>query len=318
MTATTEQTIYDEKQLFSTRQAPWMKLGTVIEDEVTSAEAAKLGGLDFEVELRKAGRIDKNGKWVEAEERKSVVRTDTDDFFGYVSNDYAPVQYADAFSFMDEINSKFTAAGALKGGRQGFMVVKLPDSIDLSTLELKGVSDPHELYVVLRTSHDRSKGIEICLMTLRNLCMNQLTLPSLTADVPQRWAIRHIGKPEEKMREAAATLKRADKYARRFLEMAENLADIPVAVDHAERLVRAILPDRPRRDQQVQAITSAFQNSEFVGFAGTGWGLVNAVSEYFEWQRTGARTTESRFTCGLDGPAHRYVGRTAQLLLANA
>jgi hypothetical protein len=41
---------------FSSRYLPWTKIGTVIDDEsVNAAEAARLGGIDFEVELQNAG-----------------------------------------------------------------------------------------------------------------------------------------------------------------------------------------------------------------------------------------------------------------------
>lgn len=302
---------------FTTRQAPWMKLGPVIEEDVDSTQAAKLGGLDFTVSLEEVA-FTKNGDWHKVNTRRAVVRDDTDDFFGFVSDGYAPVQYSEAFSFMDQINPRYVSAGTLKGGRQGFMVVELPHEYDLANLEVKGEVDPHELYVIMRTSHDLSKGIEVALVTLRGKCMNQLTLPSMTANAPQKWSIRHVGDPHAKLKQAENVLTNADNYVSAFVENTKRLSEIPVSVDDAETLLSRLLPDRPKRDEQVKSITQAFEHSEHVGFAYTGWGLVNAVSEYFEWQRTHGRTDESYFTCGLEGPSHKYAGRTAQVLLRSA
>ena len=206
---------------FSTRELPWMKLGTTIDRPVDSAEAAKLGGLDFEIELADAGyrRVSKNGEtsgpWQAQPDRRAVVRVDTGDFYGYCSTDYQPVQYSEAFSFMDAINPKYVSAGTLRGGKQGFMVVKLPEhsAIDLS---LAGEKDPHDLYVIIRASHDMSKGIEVAVTTLRGKCMNMLTLPSLTADAPQRWSIRHVGDPQAKLRQAQEVLAQTDRYEQAF------------------------------------------------------------------------------------------------------
>ena len=307
---------------FSTRELPWMKLGTTIDRPVDSAEAAKLGGLDFEIELADAGyrRVSKNGEtsgpWQAQPDRRAVVRVDTGDFYGYCSTDYQPVQYSEALSFMDAMNPKYVSAGSLRGGKQGFMVVKLPEhsAIDLS---LAGEKDPHDLYVIIRASHDMSKGIEVAVTTLRGKCMNMLTLPSLTADAPQRWSIRHVGDPQAKLRQAQEVLAQTDRYEQAFRSIARRLIDVEVTPDEVSLLMQRVLPDRPMRDdKQIPAIKAAFESSPTVGFTGTGWGLVNAVSEYFEWNRTGGlRTEESKFRDNLDGATHKMAARTAQLLL---
>lgn len=306
-------------QMFSTRDVPWMKLGKTLEagEAVTAQEAATLGGLDFEVELVDAGYRDADGVWHPVESRKAAVHKDTRQWFSFVSNDYQLVQYGEAFGFMDQVNPSYVSAGTMNDGRQGFMVVQLPERQHLD-LNLAGTSDPHDLYVILRTSHDLSKAIEVAVLPLRGRCMNQLTLPSLTAGVQQRWSIRHVGDPKAKLAQALNTLTRTDAYVREFEEMATRLAELDVQVDEAEKLIRAILPDRPRRETQVESIISRFQHSPFVGeeFHGTGWGLVNAVSDYLEHGRESkVRTAASRFTGGLNGDTHRYTGRAAQLLL---
>ena len=58
------------------------------------------------------------------------------------------------------------------------MVVKVPMAINV----LSG-DDPHDLYGVLRTSHDLSRATEVMVMPLRGRCMNQLTLHSFSRDV---------------------------------------------------------------------------------------------------------------------------------------
>lgn len=306
-------------QMFTTRDLPWMKLGAVLpEGQATTAqEAAELGGLNFEVELVDAGFRTASGNWQHVESRRAVVRQDTGKWLSYASNDYKPVQYGEAFTFMDQVNPSYVAAGTMNDGRQGFMVVQLPEHAHLE-LNLRGHDDPHDLYVVLRTSHDLSKAIEVAVMALRGKCMNQLTLPSLTRSAVQRWSIRHVGDPKLKLEQALSTLHQVDAYTREFEAMATRLAELDVQVSEAEETIRAILPDRPRRDEQVESIISRFQNSPFVGeeYWGTGWGLVNAVSDYFEHGRESkVRTAASRFTGGLNGDTHKYTGRTAQLLL---
>jgi phage/plasmid-like protein (TIGR03299 family) len=312
-------TTTDTSTSFSSRQVPWMKVGAVIDGDVTAAEAARLGGLDFDVVLRPAGfnlGTPSKPKWRVAKDRFAIVREDTDEVFNYTTKTYEPIQYREAFDFMDAINTRYVAAGSFQGGKQGFIVTQLPERTVID-LDLNGEADSLELFAVLRTSQNLSRGIEVALLTLRNRCMNELTLPSLTRGAKQTWAIRHTKNAKLKLAEAQHTLANADAYVEEVVSQAERLAKIELELDAARELVKTVLPDRPKREQQVNAILDAWQHAPTVGFAGTGWGLTNAVSEYFEWQRPLANTSTdaSRFTNALDGSTHKYVARTAQLVL---
>lgn len=306
---------------FSTRTVPWLKIGTVIDHDVNAAEAAQLGGIDFTVDVRRSSfEGSRPGSWVVVPNRNALVRRDTNTFFDFVSDGYRVVQYREAFDFMDGINPRYVAAGPLRGGRQGFMVVQLPDRFNIDP-EPNGESDPHQLYVVLRTSHDRSKAIEIAVLPLRERCMNQLALPSLTRDAPQRWSIRHVGDPHQKLKAAQNALTGTQRYAEVFQRTVRQLASVSIHVDDVSQVMRRVLPDRARRPEQIAAIEAAFRSSPHVGFPNTGWALVNAVSEYLEhgrFESNDARTMQSRFTGGLDGATAKYVGRTAQLVLTRA
>lgn len=310
---------------FTTRDVPWGKVGATIDKgSITAAEAAVLGGLDFQVDLLEAGfryppthRSPRGSStWSTVEHRRAVVRRDTQEFFQFVSEDYTAVQYVDAFAFMDAINPRFVAAGALAGGRQAFMVVELPGKEQLN-LTLAGKRDAHRLYVVLRTSHDMTRALEVCVMLLRGKCMNALTLRSFTSGAEQRWSVRHVGQdPMAKLDSARMMLAHTKAYVDDFTTTAKRLAAIDLELDEANEILRRVLPDKPRRDQQINGILAAWQNDLTNGHPTNGWGLVNGVSEYFEWGRSdGLRTNESRFTSGLTGPTNKYQNRTAQLLL---
>lgn len=304
-------------QSFTTRHVPWMKIGTIIDDaSVDSAEAARLGGIDFEVELTEAGYRNQDGEWVVQPTRRAVIHKDTEEWFGYVSDLYQPVQYHEAFAFMDGINPRYVAAGAMSDGRQGFMVVQLPqrESLDVT---VNGVDDPHDMYVILRTSHDLSKGISVAVMPLRNKCMNMLPLPSMNRNVPQSWSIPHVGDPHAKLKQAQVTLQRADAYGDLFEKLVAQLGSVRVTNDDLRHIMRRVLPTRLKtRDDMADQIVDRFQTAETVGFQETGWGAINAVSDYMQWGRSSAaRTNQSEFTSGLDGDTAKYVNLTTQLVL---
>jgi phage/plasmid-like protein (TIGR03299 family) len=302
---------------FSTRTLPWAKLGTVIDEPVTAAEAAKLGGIDFAVsEQPLYYSIKRDGappKFTKIDGRKAIVREDTGVWLSVVSKSYPIVQYAEAFDFMDAVSPHFVAAGALRGGRQGFMVVKA-DSI----VAPFGDEDPHDLYAVLRTSHDCSRAIEVMVMPLRGRCMNQMTLRSFTKGVQHRWTVIHAGDVKGKMLAAKETLARLNEYAGAYVDTAQRLNTIHVSDEVAQSTLKAVLPDRPTRPQVIERIIGNWHSrTETIGFEGTGWGLVNAVSEYFDHDRTGG-SAESRFLAAMQGQTHNAINKTAGRILTRA
>ncbi len=303
----------DTNVQISTRTVPWMTIGELAEQPMTAAEAAEAGGLNFEVvkadlswisdELKMAGEIT---------ERKALVRKDTGQWLGIMSKDYPILQYGEAFSFMDTVSPRYVAAGALRGGRQGFMVVRAPEQFDV----LSG-ADPHEFFAVLRTSHDGSRAVEVSVMSLRGRCMNQLTLPSFAKDAPYRWAIAHTSTMTAKLAEAQKSLANIGKYAAAFQVTAAKLADIKVNDEVATQVLESVLPDRPRRGEQITKIIDTWHTSDTVGkqFDFTGWGLLNATSDYFDWGRTGG-SPESRFVAALQGQTHKVLSQVAGRLLS--
>lgn len=291
---------------FSTREVPWMKLGKLADHALTAVAAAKAGGLDFTVSARDIYYLH-GGFETQPKNRKAIVRDDTGELFDVVSSDvYQVLQYSEAFDFMDTVDSRYVAAGALRGGRQGFLVVKAPFSLDVP-------GDPHDLYAVLRTSHDRSRGIEVAVMPLRTLCMNQLTLSSFTKGVPHRWSIKHSHKMHAKLAEAKDSLSKLANYAGRFEALAQRLMEVKVDAAKADAVLKAIIPARAKQGEVISKIIT-LQDAAQVGFPGTGWGLVNAVSEYMDWSRAGG-TAESRFLGALEGQTTKLLNKTVVHLL---
>ena len=323
---------------FSTREVPWMKLGKLIDAPVTAKEAAKLGGLDFTVSLQPVGVLvkdttdptyaamfpnakTKNGTFRMIPSRYAVTADDNGDFMGFVSsNKYHSLQYSDAFNFMDAVNPRYVAAGGLRSRRQGFMVV------EMSNVETVGVlngADPHRLYAVLRTSHDCSRATEVSVMMLRGRCMNQLTLQSFSKDAPYRWSIKHTSSQTAKLAEAQKSLKNIGAYVKWYGNRAEELANKTIAVDQADKILRQVITKPTGKttqvdekyEQRINQVLDLFLGCDEVGYPDNGWGLVNAVSEYYEWHRAGG-TPESRFVGALQGQTHGAINRTMNLVLA--
>lgn len=314
---TSTTTYADVDQAFSAREVPWMKMGKLTADAVTAAEAAKLGGIDFTVREESIFYWTKEPKMppraTKIEGRKAIIRDDTDTWLGIVSADYPVVQYGEAFDFMDTVSPHFVAAGSLRKGRQAFMVVRAPEEF----VNLNPLGDAHQLFATLRTSHDCSRAIEVQVMPLRGRCMNQLTLNTFRKDVAYRWTVTHTGDVKSKLQAAMVSIGNLAKYAEVFGANVKRLGEIKVTDEVARGILLKVLPDRPQREAVVERIFTGWKTSPAVGYEGTGWGLVNAVSEYFDWQRAGG-TSESRFLAALEGQTHKAINKTAGLLLTRS
>lgn len=317
---------------FTDRQVPWMKLGNVVDGALTAKEAAEHGGLNFTVSTRNVyftcdkTTVENNTEFGEIVDdispsclrkmtnRRVVVRDDTLEPLSIVSDGYPVLQYAEAFDFMDSAiaemsgeGAKYVAAGALKGGKQGFMVVRLPDSLQINVLDGK---DPHEMFAVLRTSMDLTRAVEVMVMPLRGICMNQLTLTSFAAGVDNRWAIRHTSTMKDKLAEAHTSLGKMAAYVNRFNELATRLVNVKLNDEQARVILGRVhaKSQAKGKDELVEDIIQKWKFSQHVGFAGTGWGLVNAVSERYDWRKGG--TSESKFLNALQGSTHRVINST--------
>jgi len=297
--------------MFSAREVPWMKLGKLIDEPITAAEAIKLAGLDFTVSPRQVAFIGVDGGWTVYPNKNAIVNDTTGQPLGIMSDGYEILQYGEAFDFMDTIAPHYVAGGALKGGRQGFLVVKAPTDVNTALKKL----DPHDFYIVVRTSHDGTRAVEASVMTLRHRCMNQLTLKSFAKGVKYRWSVKHTKSMAIKLAEAQDAIAKLDTYSTAYAKLVERMTNMKVSEDLGVETLQFVLPNRPKRDEQIQRITHAWQyDTDHVGFANTGWGLVNAVSEYFDWGRTGG-TPESRFLGAIEGQTHAAINRTMTYLL---
>lgn len=297
--------------VFTTREVPWMKLGKLVEQPQTAAEAMQMANLDFTVSKLDAGFMTADGVWKPAVNRKAIVRDDTGEFFEFVSPEYEVFQYAEAFDFMDTIKPRYVAAGSLKGGRQAFLVVE-PDRPSVTV----GGDDKHDIFVVLRTSHDRSRAIEVALMPLRYRCMNQLTLRSFTSDAKYRWSISHTKSAREKLHQAQQVMAQLDEYTTEFQRLAERLMRSRPNEDEARKILKQyVTPWAKGQDEVIDTIIHSWrENVETVGFNDTSWGLVSAVSDYFDWGRSRG-TPESRFLNAVQGITHTTLNNITRELV---
>jgi len=301
---------HEVETMFSAKTVPWHGLGTITEDVLTAHEALTTAGLDWDVKLHSLyAQIGKNKKKVG--DRFAVVRQSDESILGTVGSRYTPFQNRDAFQFADNLvddgAAKYETAGSLKDGRVVFLTMKVP-----MELQVAG-EDAHEMYLVLRNSHNGLSSVNVLVTPVRVVCQNTMSMALGTAR--QRWAAPHTASLTGKIQEARETLNLTFKYAEAFNASATKMVNTTVTDAMLRELLEDVLPDRPKTAEVIETIETLHHTSEVNGYTGTAWGAFNAVTEYFDHYRE-TKTQEAVMLNVLDGKIAGIRNTVAQRLLS--
>lgn len=294
-----------------TGETPWHTYGTKFNKGFTSEEALEAAGLDYEVELQELST-----PHVTCESHKAIVRTDNNTVLGVVGNNYEPLQNKDAFRFFDALVKDKTAlyetAGALKGGRQIWLLAKIQGQIDI----LK--NDPINKYFLLTNSHDGLRAVCGRVTPVRVVCDNTLTA-AMGKRVKEEIRIVHRGNVANRLEFAGellakvgafydelsevyrkfATVQMKDKQMRTYI--AEALRPYGGVKTEEEALEIARLQQEEgmsvRLQTEVNNVMTLVENgrgTDIKGVRGTLWGTYNAITEYVDHHKTPRSGDEGR------------------------
>ncbi|MCL2285233.1 MAG: DUF945 domain-containing protein, partial [Firmicutes bacterium] len=208
------------ESMFYVRVAPWHGLGTCVETALTSGDALRESGLDWNVFQRPI----LTDNQVPIPGYKANIRDTDNRILGVVTDRYKIVQNHEAFAFVDALlgeGVRFETAGSLHEGRKVWMLAKLPNEYSLGGEEIAP-------YLVFSNSHDGNSSIRVAMTPIRVVCQNTLNLA--LGNAKRSWSTVHIGNLAHKMDEAHNTLQLAARYM-------DNLGD------EFNRLSRITLPD---------------------------------------------------------------------------
>lgn len=289
------------------QRSPLAGHATVLEPTRDPAEAMRLAGLDWTVEKRPLWFTGKgNGsKPVKVKDHFATVKVGAEQLLGTVRGGYTPVQNADAFTWAQDLGD-FVFAGSLRDGGQTYVGVKM----DLPTTM---AGDAFETYMVLWNGHDGSKSVGGMVTPIRLRCMNQLAYAKSTAVA--KWFARHTSGVAAKSQTGIADLVSAtEAHLDSLGKTADRLAGIKLSGARQREVLSTALGDRP---QLLQGVLDNLTTTDTLDDdqRETGWGLLQATTEYFEWVRV-ARTRESALQSTLDGVGARAARALQGLLVA--
>lgn len=277
------------------RNDAWHQLGQQVGHAMTAEEVleqAQLGGWNVRKQPLWTSNID--GTLVELDDRFATVRTNPvtgmTDYLGVVGKGYHVIQNEETVDFLDalvdESGAHFETAGALNGGKEVFVTMKLPTTMEFTTPS--GAIDKTEFYLAAMNRHDSLGSFRTIVTPVRIVCAN--TQAAAIASAKSSWAVRHTSGALNALAVARESLRIAFTYTDAFSQEIQKLIDTPVEPEHAEHLVHQIFEVENAPTERAQNMRLAHAQATLQGLrlptcaniADTRYGLYNAVTEYVD------------------------------------
>jgi len=218
--------------MFYVRVAPWHGLGICVEEALSSEEALKESGLDWNVIQRPI----MTSTYDPIQGYKANIRDSDNRILGVVTDRYKVVQNHEAFAFTDALlgeGVRYETAGSLHEGKKVWMLAKLPDKYIIEGEQI-------EPYLVFSNTHDGSGSIKVCMTPIRVVCQNTLNLAINSAK--RMWTTIHVGNLARKMDEAHCTLSLAHDYMGKLGAEFHRLNKIKMSDAKVTEYIEMLLP----------------------------------------------------------------------------
>lgn len=308
----------------------WHALGTTLDHSFTAEEAMEHGLLGgWNVRKLPLQTVTESGKVIAIPNMNAVVRdnpvrkgqVDVLSRYG-VSDSYRVIQNEEHAGLLnalvDESGASFETAGALDGGRQVFISMKLPGHINI------GGVDPIENYIAAINSHDGSLAFTLMVTPVRIVCANTLNLAF--SEQSHIYRVRHTSGAELAMHnQARQALDMTFNYLEGFQEEAEQLINTAMTQAQFEAIIEAEFGAKEdasgsaktyatkRLDQMTELFAEAGTQD---GIRDTAWAGLNALTEWADHYSLtrGGDVDTARATKALLDPS--FKNRARKLMLA--
>lgn len=297
---------------------PWHGMGKVVEGLLTSKEAIEAAHLNWTVAPYP---ITVAGKQLSTDDYQGIVRTDTMETLGVMKGRYEIIQNSECFDFADSLAAegaiKYETAGALRGGKQVWMLAKFDGDMVIN-------NDAHKQYLLLVTSHDGSKCLELLWTAVRVVCQNTLNLALRDNRGRGRNSvkIRHATNWEDKKNEARRILGLTQDYFADMRTALEGLNQQPMSPDDMDCFSKLLFPSKGEdKGEEVATRTSNMRwgvqrlfNRPSAGTSGlTRWDAFNATTDFADHFST-IRGQNTRMESALMGSGAELKQKAFELL----
>lgn len=207
---------------------------------------------------------------------------------GVVGAGYTPIQNEEHAEFLnhltDQSGAVFETAGSLRGGRQVFVTLQMPQSMKV------GGTDQVDLNIAALNSHDGTSAFRVLVTPVRVVCAN--TQSAALRNHVSSISIRHTSGATAAVQAARDVLGLTFAYGEAFQAEAERLIDTTLTDAAFDGLVSQVFGpadrDAPVRARNAEAqrrrtLFVLFADAETqAGIRGTAWAGYQAVTEYVD------------------------------------
>lgn len=292
-------------QMFSVRQPAWHRLGVVLGDYPTRAEAQQLAHpwepITEPLYRRVLGPGD-SPVFTEVPEQVAVVRSDTRDVLGTVAPTFELITNSEMYDIAEAIERaaadgdtsgedpgqvKFETAGSLHGGRQVWLLLRLAEPLVVPGDE-GTVTIP---YYALQNGHTGTSAFRGQAVATRIVCANTSQLADWEAkDRGTEFTFKHTRNVRARVEEARAALQSWRTDLQEWLRLVRLLTLVPVTEAQQEEFVETFVPMPPPGTVSQRVVTNVqkaqgevltiLRGRTTAAVAPTAYGLIQAAVEY--------------------------------------
>lgn len=267
-------------------ETPWHGLGQVLMPDSTIEQWRVSAGMDWDIKRTHVQYT--NGELHDWKENQVLYRSDSNMPLAIVSPKYKEVQPKQVLEFFRDLVEKngfqLETAGTMKGGRRFWALA----NTGLGGEVVDG--DNINSYLLLVTSCDGGLATTAQFTSIRVVCNNTLQM-SLGENHGTRVSVRHNTTFNPSSFKAELGLNATEVFTD-FMGRMIGLANTSISGARAEEIIEemfakkgVIVPIRATKGFKtvMQLFNGVGKGSQIDGVAGTGWGLVNAVTEYADF-----------------------------------
>jgi len=290
----------------SSNVLPWHRNTAVYVDGLSLQEQLRAARLDWSVNI---GPFRYGDQFQYTDPKVKVAYRDIDGKYIDKYIDRKPwqnreiLQHFHDFCNESDLSLKVEYIGSLNKGLILYAAARLPVITDV-----RKAGDIIEWWLILRDSHMNGSGLKVSLYANRLICTNGMHRLIREGNK----VIAHLGEfNKDRINELLGA---ATRTLRKEEEVYEKLTGVPVTKEEAVmHLINAFGDPKKTIDEQPKPVQIGLRlfegqakGSELITAYNTAWGLLNSVSEYFNWHAPSRGSAQTQLNALLQGG--RYSG----------
>jgi phage/plasmid-like protein (TIGR03299 family) len=253
----------------------------------------------------------------------AVIRDDTHQPLAIVGDQFRPYQNKDLFSFLDaylsDAGARIDACGHIRGGRVVWATAYQGETEYVH-------NDPIKKFLIIRNYHDGTGAVQVGFSDVRIVCNNALI--AMFNNATCKFNVQHTLNVHAKLDRIGTLINGYRVYDSQLSEIMKSFAQKQLTQKDVLALTRQLTGPAPksgdedfnRAGKAILELVETGRGTDIPGVRGTGYGWLNAVTEYADHHRDirpGNRSPEeARFESVIAGTSARLKQNAFDLLLA--